>query len=147
MSINKAILIGNVGSISSRAFSNGGKVVNMTLATTEKGYTLQNGTQVPERTDWHNLVYTGSAAGFAEKYIHKGDKIYIEGKLRNRTYEDKDKIKRYVTEILVERVEFCGGKRAEQTQPAAAPAREQVPGNPMFPENFDPFERKDDLPF
>lgn len=147
MSINKAILIGNVGSINSRAFSNGGKVVNMTLATSEKGYTLQNGTQVPERTDWHNLVYTGSAAGFAEKYIHKGDKIYIEGKLRNRSYEDKDKIKRYVTEILVERVEFCGGKKAEQTQPEATPAPEQAPGNPMFPENFDPFERKDDLPF
>lgn len=146
MSINKAILIGNVGSINSRSFSNGGKVVNMTIATTEKGYTLQNGTQVPERTDWHNLVYTGYTAGFAEKYIHKGDKIYVEGKLRNRTYEDKDKIKRYVTEILVERVEFCGGKRTEQTQSEPAPPEQNL-GDPMFPENVDPFERKDDLPF
>ena len=58
------------------------------FATTEKGYTLQNGTQIPDRTEWHNLIFRGRLGEIVEKYVHKGDKLYVEGKIRTRSYDD-----------------------------------------------------------
>ena len=97
--INKVTLLGNVGGDPrSRTFDGGGEVANLTLATTKKGYTKRDGTQVPERTEWHNITASGSLAGVVRQYVHKGDRLYVEGELRTREYE-KDGIKRYVTEV------------------------------------------------
>ena len=74
--MNKAILIGNVGRDPNvRYFEGGRAVAQVTLATTERGYTLQNGTQVPDRTEWHNLVFRNGLAQTVEKYVHKGDSM------------------------------------------------------------------------
>ena len=90
------------------------------LATTERGYTLQNGTQVPDRTEWHRVVMRNALAEVVEKYVHKGDKLYVEGKIFTRTYDDQAGVKRYVTEIYVDNMEMLSPK--QQNAPAAAPA-------------------------
>ena len=110
MSVNKIILIGNVGQEPDvRDLDNGTKVANFSLATSERGYTLKNGTQVPERTEWHNVVVWRGLAEVVEKYVAKGDKLYIEGKIRTRSYEDKQGVKRYVTEVYADNLEMLGG--------------------------------------
>ncbi|MCC8146550.1 MAG: single-stranded DNA-binding protein [Bacteroidales bacterium] len=111
MSVNKVILIGNVGKEPEvRYYDNGGAVANFSLATTERGYTAANGTQIPDRTEWHNIVLWRGLAEIAEKYIHKGSKIYIEGKIRTRSYEDQQGIKRYVTEVWGDNLELLDRK-------------------------------------
>ena len=89
MSLNKLMLIGHVGKDPDiRILEAGSKVATFSFATTEKGYTLANGTQVPERTEWHNVVVWRGLADVVEKYVHKGDKLYLEGKIRTRSYDD-----------------------------------------------------------
>ena len=84
--MNKVMLIGNVGKEPEvRYYEADQAVAQLRLATTERGYTLQNGTQVPERTEWHNLVFYRRLAKLVEQYVHKGDKLYVEGKIRNRS--------------------------------------------------------------
>ena len=93
MSVNKVILIGNVGKDPDvRYLDTGIAVATFSLATTDRAYTLQNGTQVPERTEWHNIVLWRGLAQTAEKYVRKGDKLYIEGKIRSRSYDDQNGI-------------------------------------------------------
>jgi len=105
--MNKAILIGNVGADPEVKYFEGGRgVAQVRLATTERGYTLANGTQVPDRTEWHRLVMRNQLAGIVEKYVHKGDKLYVEGKIFTRSYDDQSGIKRYVTEIYVDNMEM-----------------------------------------
>ena len=115
MSINKVILIGHVGN-EPRVFEKAETlIVQLSLATTEKGYTLQNGTQVPDRTEWHNIVLWRRVAEIARKYVHKGDKIYIEGKLRTRSYDDeKNGQKKFVTEIVADVIEMLTPKQIPQ---------------------------------
>lgn len=101
------MLIGHLGKDPDvRTLDSGTKVCQFTLATTEKGYTLQNGTQVPDRTEWHNIVLWKGLAEVAGKYLHKGDKVFIEGKIRSRSYEDNSKVKRYITEIFADNMEI-----------------------------------------
>ena len=122
MSVNKVILIGNVGKNPDvRHLDRNVAVANMVIATTERAYTLQNGTQVPERTEWHNVVLWGGLAEVAEKYVHKGDRIYIEGKIRTNTYEDQNGIRRYRTEILAETMEMLSSRGTTAT-PVDEPA-------------------------
>ena len=111
MSVNKVILIGNVGKEPDIRYLDGGvAVATFPLATTERGYTLPNGTQVPDRTDWHNIVLWRGLAQLVEKYVHKGDKLYIEGKLRPRTYEDQNGQRKYVVEIYAENMEMLSSR-------------------------------------
>lgn len=106
------MLIGNVGKDPEvRYFEADQAVAQLTLATTERGYTLQNGTRVPDHTDWHNIVFYRGLAKVVEKYVHKGDKLYVEGRLRYRTYDDQRGIKRYVTEVLADSMELLSPKR------------------------------------
>ena len=87
-SVNKVILVGNVGSDPEvRYLDRGTAIANFNLATTERGYTMQNGTQIPDRTEWHPIVLWRNLAEWAEKYVRKGMKIYVEGKLQTRTWE------------------------------------------------------------
>lgn len=111
MSLNKVMLIGNVGKDPEvRYRDNGYCVANVTLATTERARTLQNGTQVPERTEWHNLVFWRGLAETVEKYVHKGDKLYVEGSLRSHSYDDQNGVKRYVTEVYVDNMEMLSSR-------------------------------------
>ena len=84
MSVNRVILVGNVGQDPRvKYFDTGSAVATFPLATTDRGYTLANGTQIPERTEWHNIVASNRLAEIVDKYVHKGDKLYLEGKIRN----------------------------------------------------------------
>ena len=113
MSVNKVILIGNVGKDPEvRHLDRNMAVANIVLATTERGYTLQNGTQVPDRTEWHNVVLWGGMADVVERYVRKGDKLYIEGKIRTTTFEDQSAIRRYRTEIQADNMEMLSYKSA-----------------------------------
>ncbi len=111
--MNKVMLIGNVGKEPDVHYYDADQAVaQVVLATTEKGYTLQNGTQVPDHTDWHNLVFYRGLAKVVEKYVHKGDKLYVEGKIRYRYYDDKQGKRRFVTEIYVDNMEMLSPRPA-----------------------------------
>ena len=141
MSVNKVILIGNVGRDPEvRYLDNGVAVATLTLATSERGYTLQNGTQVPERTEWHNIVLWRGLAEVAEKYVRKGDKLYIEGKIRTRSYDDQNGVKRYVVEIFADNMEMLTPRGTVQPQQGSAPVQQPV----QQPVVENP---SDDLPF
>lgn len=122
MSVNKVILLGNVGKDPDVKYFDGGQAVaTFSIATTERGYTLPNGTQVPERTDWHNIVASNRIAQVVDKYVHKGDKLYIEGKLRTRSYTDKSGAQRYITEVYVENLEMLTPKNSSTPESSSAP--------------------------
>lgn len=117
MSINKAILVGNVGNDPKTQTYSNGNVAQFSLATTERGYTLQNGTQVPDRTEWHNVIAWGKTADVIARYVHKGSKLYIEGKIKTRSYDDNQGRKCYVTEIHVDVLELLDPKPSNSNQP------------------------------
>lgn len=104
MSVNKVILLGYVGSDPDIRYPEKDRsVAFVSLATND--YYSATGTEV---TEWHRLVMGGKNAEIAEKYIRKGTRLYVEGKIKSREYEDKLKIRRRVTEIIVERIELLG---------------------------------------
>lgn len=107
-SVNKVILIGNVGKDPAIRYVEATPVAEFSLATTERSRTTASGVTIPERTEWHNIVMKGKQAEFAEKYIRKGTMLYIEGKLRTRIWEDRNTIKRSITEIHVESFDILG---------------------------------------
>ena len=136
MSVNKVILIGNVGKDPDvRYLDSGVAVATFSLATTERGYTLQNGTQVPDRTEWHNIVLWRGLAQTAEKYVHKGDKLYIEGKIKSRSYDDQNGIKRTIVEIFADNMEMLTPRSttapAQQSTPAPQPIDNDNEGLPF----------------
>lgn len=143
MSLNKVMLIGNVGKDPDvRYLDSGVAVATFPLATTERGYRLQNGTEVPERTEWHNVVLWRGLAETVEKYVHKGDKLFIEGKIRTRSYDDQNGVKRYITEVFADNMEMLTPRGA--VAPAAAPASQpagSAAAAPSAPSD------KEDLPF
>lgn len=149
MSVNKVILIGNVGQDPKVTYYDGGAcVAQLSLATTEKGYTLQNGTQIPDRTEWHNLIFRNRLGEIVDKYVHRGDKLYVEGKIRTRSYDDQSGIKRYVTEIFVDNMEKLTSKTATAPQDSTQPVQPQ----PVQPQAATPAQNSntnaaDDLPF
>jgi len=106
MSVNKVILIGNVGRDPEIRYVDGRPLASFSMATTERAFTTRNGAHVPERTEWHNIVMWDRAAETAEKYIRKGSRLFVEGKLRSRVWEDRNTIKRTVTEIVVDNFEI-----------------------------------------
>ena len=113
MSLNKVMLIGNVGRDPEvRYIDQGVATATLSLATNTPGYTLPNGTVVPERTEWHRVLLWRRLAEVVEKYVRKGDKLYIEGKIRTTTYEDQTGIRRYRTEILAENMEMLSYRSA-----------------------------------
>ena len=110
------MLIGNVGREPEIKYYEADQcVASFTLPTTERGYTLPNGTVVPDHTDWHNIVLFKALAKYDEKYIHKGDKLYIEGRVRYRTYDDKKGMRRYVTEIYGDNLEWLSASRKSES--------------------------------
>jgi len=117
--MNRAMLIGNVGRDPDvRYYAADQAVATFTLATNERGYTLPNGTVVPDRTDWHNIVCHRQLAKVVERYVHKGDKLYVDGRLRNSVIDDDKGRRRYVTEIFAENIELLTPKQSAKTEAA-----------------------------
>lgn len=148
--INKVILVGRVGKDPEfRNLDNDRSIARFTLATNET-YKNKSGEKVTN-TEWHNLVVWRAQAEYANKYIKKGALIYVEGKIRSRTWDDKDGIKRYTTEIEVENIQILGSKVGEPSQPIEAEVTQNpiFAGNGFVPEGYftDKTVGADDLPF
>ena len=158
MSFNKVLLIGNVGKEPEvRHLESGVAVASFTLATTER-YKDRNGV-MQDQTEWHNIVCWRNLAELSEKYINKGSQIFVEGKIRTRSWQDQTGQKRYTTEIVADNIRLLG-KRGDSQQQGAGyqqpyqqqPYQQQVPMQqvpmqqaPM--QDFSLDEVSDDLPF
>ena len=132
--MNIVILVGNLGaSPETRHTASGTQVTNMRVATTShyKG---------EKQTEWHSVVCFGKTAEFADKYLHKGNSVGVEGRIQTRKWEDKDGNDRWTTEVVANRLNFVGGKKSDagQSEPAPAPA-------PKAAET--PTDLDDDIPF
>ena len=170
MSLNKVMLIGNVGKDPEVRYlesnpqnpSGNTKVASFPLATSER-YRDRNG-EIRENTEWHNLVLWRNNADVAEKYIHKGSQIFVEGRLRTRQWTDQTGNKRYTTEVVVDTLQLLGkrpdGDQNQQggyqggyaQQPAApqaapAPQPQAAPVSPAYQGPLPAAEPSDDLPF
>ena len=133
------MLIGNVGADPQVKYLDQGVcVAQVRLATTERGYTLQNGTQVPDRTEWHTCIFWRKQAEVVEKYVHKGDRLYVEGKIQSRDWTDRQGINRRAVEIMVDNMEMLSPKPA-----ASAPSEEQ----PEQPQPVTPSANDGNYPF
>lgn len=151
MGVNKQIILGNVGQeprIST--FSDGGTVANFSVAYTEKGYTTKDGRQIPDSTEWFNIVAKNSLANVVQQYVHKGDKIYIEGTTKTREYVQRN-IQKRITEVHAEKIDLLGRLAF---QDAAAPQQQdtvaQLYGQPQQTTMQQPAAappKDDDLPF
>ena len=149
--VNKVILIGNLGKDPEvRYMPSGSAVTNVTIATSETWKDKQSGDK-QERTEWHNVVFFNRLAEIAGEYLKKGSKVYVEGSLRTRKWQDKEGKDRYTTEIVVNEMTMLGGKSSGagsfevvENKPAAASggaAAKPAPAKGSF-DNFD-----DDIPF
>ena len=161
--MNKVMLIGNLGKDPVvRYYDADQAVAQFPLATTERGYTLPNGTQVPDRTDWHNIVLWKNLAKIAERYLHKGDKVFIEGKVRYRSYDDRKGQRQYITEIYADNMELltpkpAGGQNvapqaaqpaaSQAAQPAASQAAQSAATQPSASAQTEPETDDSNLPF
>jgi single-strand DNA-binding protein len=141
--INKVILVGNLGKDPEvRHLEGGASVAHFTLATNEY-YKDKQGNRV-ERTEWHNIAAWRGLAEMAEKYLKKGQQVYLEGKIRTRQYQDKDNQTRYITEIIADEITMLGGRPSAsngQTTVASSSAETEVP------QTFRQEPELDQLPF
>ncbi len=136
--VNKVILVGNLGDDPEvKTTPSGVPVANFSLATSE-AWTDKDGER-QERAEWHRLVLWRKLAEIAGQYLKKGNKIYIEGKLQTRSWEDNNGQRRYMTEVIVDNLEMLGGDRAGESRTDAAPATAYSGGGGENPD--------DDLPF
>ena len=151
--INKVILIGNVGADPEvRYIKEDQPVAHLSLATTERGFKRQDGTEVPERTDWHRLTVWGRTAKFCENYVKKGDQLYVEGKIRYSQYQDKNNETRYSTEIVVDELRKLGRKSdgdglLNQPEQQTASAETAVSVVAESQETYSAQDIPNDLPF
>lgn len=161
--VNKVILVGNLGNDpETRYMPSGGAVTNITVATSES-WKDKNSGQAQERTEWHRVVFFNKLAEIAGEYLRKGSKVYVEGSLRTRKWQDQGGQDRYTTEIVASEMQMldsrgAGGSADEGHDNAPAPrARQSAPAqysegqksapprNDAPPPNFDNFD--DDIPF
>jgi single-strand DNA-binding protein len=139
--INKVILIGNLGDdVKMHYFDGGNSIGRFPIATSESYTSKQTGEKVTN-TDWHNIVVRNKLAEICEKYLSKGDKVYVEGKLKNRQWE-QDGVKRYSTEVHVNEMTFLTTKKSLENN--NNPPQNQNPS--VSPKSAAP-EENDDLPF
>jgi len=141
MSVNKVILVGNLGKDPEVRFTNSGSAVARLAVATSEVWNDRDGNR-QERTEWHNVVVWGKQGEHCGQYLAKGRQVYVEGSIRNRSYDDKNGNKRYVTEIVAQRVQFLGGgggtRLAQQTESAPADEAQSSGGQPPI---------DDDVPF
>ena len=160
-SVNKVILLGNLGRDPETRYTTGGDAVtNLNIATSEQWKDKSGEKQ--ERTEWHRVVLFGRQAEIAGEYLKKGRSVYIEGRLQTRTYTDKDGVEKYSTEIVGDRMQLIGGSRegggggdVEFSGGGGAPSRRETAGagaagagaskGGAAKKNVDDFD--DDIPF
>lgn len=148
MSVNKVILVGNVGKDPEvKHLDSNASVANFTLATSDH-YTNKSGEKVTT-TEWHNIVCWSGLASLAENYIRKGSQIYVDGKIRTRSYDAQDGSKRYITEILADTIQLLGRKNDGTTPEGNKAAQPSVVSEPLNNTNAYSNDDKegDDLPF
>ncbi len=137
--INKVILIGNLGDdVKMHYFEGGNSIGRFPIATSESYTNKQTGEKITN-TDWHNIVVRNKLAEICEKYLNKGDKVYVEGKLKNRQWE-QDGVKRYATEVHVNEMTILSNKRNDDNNGMQS---QNIQNNPS-PSKV---EEEDDLPF
>ena len=146
MSLNKVLLIGNLGRDPEVRYTQGGTAVaNFTLATTER-WNDPSGER-KERTEWHRIVLWGKQAEIAGEYLRKGRQVYVEGSLQTREWTDRDGNKRYTTEIRGQRFQMLGGRTDDRAgAPTGTPApaeHDELGGPPAGPDGY----ADDDIPF
>lgn len=172
MSLNKVMLIGNAGQDPEVRYLEGStsntKVATFRLATTDR-YRDRNSGETREQTEWHNIVAWRNAADIVEKFVKKGTQVYIEGRLRTRSWDDQNGNKRYTTEIIVDNIQLLGrksdnpasqdsqyqgaqqqyGQTSAPAQPQPRPAAAAAPQAPAAAQNHvtGTAEDDDDLPF
>lgn len=121
--VNKVILIGTLGKDpETKTFSNGGSVTNFSIATSERWKDKNTG-EMKEQTEWHSIVLNNKLGEIAQQYLRKGSKVYIEGSLRTRKWQDQNGQDRYTTEIRGDQMQMLGDKGDNQQQ--AAPQQQQ----------------------
>ena len=129
MSVNKVILIGRLGKDPDLRYTPGGKAVaSFTLATNER-WSGQDG-QKKESTTWHNIVAWGRTAEVLKEYLRKGSEIYIEGRIDNRSWDDKEGKKRYTSEVIVQNFQFVGSRAGSEQQAPPSTGPDDVPPPP-----------------
>lgn len=144
-SVNKVILIGNLGKDPEvRRLENGTVVASFPLATSET-YTDKTTNERRDITDWHNIVVWRGLAEVVEKYVRKGSKIYVEGKLKSRSYQDKEGVTKYITEVVADEITMLN--RVESTTPNQPNYSSE--GTPTEPSKIEQLldDSNDDLPF
>lgn len=146
-SFNQATVVGFVGDepriIQTQSNT---AMASFAIATTERGYQRQDGSQVEDRTEWHNIVFFGKPAEIIGRYVHKGSSLFVQGKMRTRSYEDKEGIKRYVTEIIGDNFQLLD-KKTDGVQSNNSVSSGAVNNGNVYqaPQTADP--NNDDLPF
>jgi single-strand DNA-binding protein len=156
MSVNKVILVGNLGKDPELRYTPAGAAVaTFSLATSER-YKDKSG-EMQEKTEWHNIVAWRQLAEICGKYLHKGKQVYIEGRIQTRSYDDKDGNKRYITEIVADQMQMLGrvgeenggqtraGGESRQSRPTSQTAARSTPAYEDFADP--PFNPDDDIPF
>lgn len=146
-SLNQVSLIGYVGDDPNVVQAKNNEfLASMRIATTERGFTKKDGLKVEDKTEWHNIVFFGSIAEkLIAPYVKKGSCVFIQGKLRTRTYE-KDGVKRYVTEVVGDNIQLLDKKSGQMTSQAyAPPAPAPASGTPIFGKGG--IMSEDDVPF
>jgi len=129
--LNKVILIGNLGRDPEARFTQDGTCVcNVNMATTER-FKTRNGER-QERTEWHRVVLWGKLGEIANQYLHKGSKVYIEGKIETRKWQDRDGNDRYTTEIRAHEMKMLDGRSEGGMSAAPRPAAQQQPQQPSY---------------
>ncbi len=140
--VNKAIIVGNLGKEPDLRFMPNGKAVcNFTMATSESWKDKNTGAK-KEETQWHRISAFGKVAEIISQYAHKGSKVYVEGKIKTRKWQNKDGVDQYTTEIIVEQFQLMDKKGSTSREEGASPSQgyQEPAGNPGM--DFD-----DDLPF
>ncbi len=140
MSVNKVILVGNVGADPEVKYLEGGVAVCTLRLATSESYKNKNGERITQ-TEWHTVVLWRGLAEVAEKYVKKGSQLYIEGRIRTRSWDDKEGNKRYATEIVGDEMKMLG-RRDDGTQKPNTEVPTQTNNAPDFKD-----DETDDLPF
>ena len=144
--LNKVILIGNVGAdVKVHRFDNNGVIASLPLATSES-YISKDSNQRVEQTEWHNIVVRNKLAEVFEKYVKKGDKIYVEGKLKTRKWTDQNGMDRYTTEVIVNEFTFLTPK-GNESYGQKTNVEKPEPQKPKTDLPKDDFEDDEVLPF
>jgi single-strand DNA-binding protein len=137
MSVNKAILIGHLGKDPELRYTPGGRAVATFSMATSDQWAGQDG-EKKESTVWHNIVCWGKTAELAKEYLRKGRQVYIEGRISNRSYDDKEGNKKYISEIVVQTLQFLGSKSAGEpsgtaSEPTDMPVSDSKSGDDDLP--------------